>query len=101
MPTGLSSLNGRLQPPRGAEALVNLIKLKQDIESSDKLVTLLKHALRPAGETLAKRFWDDESVELLVQSRAWIVEQILILVWRKVIPVHDSLAPLARSHESR
>ncbi len=95
MPTGFSSLNGRLPPPRGAEALVNLNKLKQDIESSDKLVALLKHALKPADQALATRFWDDEPVELLVQSRAWVVEQILILVWRKVIPVHDSLALVA------
>ena len=95
MPSRLSLVTGRLEPGPGAELLIDLASLKKTVRSSENLLKPLKSALSSADETLAKNFWDDGPVEALVQNRAWVVEQLLILAWQKIIPDCDSLALVA------
>jgi [protein-PII] uridylyltransferase len=75
--------------------LLDLPGLEKDCREPDSLLEPVKSALQAADEQLAQRFWEDEPVDILVRSRAWVVEQLLILAWRKMMPPDDSVAMVA------
>lgn len=66
--------------------------------SSEQLAELrdqLRQALNGADQRLAERFWSKEDVVQLVRARAWVVEQLLLLAWHRVVPGLDSVCLVA------
>ncbi|MDZ4730918.1 MAG: [protein-PII] uridylyltransferase [Xanthomonadales bacterium] len=55
----------------------------------------IRQALNGADQRLAERFWAKEDVVQLVRARAWVVEQLLLLAWHKLIPGLDSICLVA------
>ena len=60
-----------------------------------QLRDLLRTSLEHADARLAERFWAGEDVVQLVRARAWVVEQLLLLAWHRVVPDLDSLCLVA------
>ncbi|HMB60289.1 MAG TPA: [protein-PII] uridylyltransferase, partial [Xanthomonadales bacterium] len=56
---------------------------RQDIH---ELRDLIRTSLQGADERLAARLWAGEDVVQLVHARAWVVEQLLLLAWHRVMP---------------
>jgi len=55
-------------------------------EQKASLRDFLRSSMENADASLAKLFWDGEDVVQLVHSRAWVVEQLLLLAWKKLVP---------------
>jgi len=55
----------------------------------------IRTALSGADQRLAERFWAKEDVVQLVRARAWVVEQLLLLAWHRLIPGLDSICLVA------
>ncbi len=55
-------------------------------ESSDELRELIRKSLQSADKRLAERLWAGEDVVQLVRARAWVVEQLLLLAWHRIVP---------------
>ncbi|HET6564036.1 MAG TPA: [protein-PII] uridylyltransferase, partial [Xanthomonadales bacterium] len=55
----------------------------------------LRQALSGADQRLAERFWAKDDVVQLVRARAWVVEQLLLLAWHRVVPGLDSVCLVA------
>ncbi len=72
-----------------------------NLEASDgvKKITQLRQFLRSSMEQadaiLAERFWGGEDVVELVHSRAWVVEQLLLLAWKKLVPFTRKVSMVA------
>jgi [protein-PII] uridylyltransferase len=67
-------------------------------DSAAKLAELrdfLRSGLETADGKLAQRFWKGEDVVQLVHSRAWVVEQLLLLAWRRLVPYTDAISLVA------
>ena len=89
---------GRLAAPpaaRGCLDLDSIEALREDsadrLESPDapeQICTAGFHprSLREADASLAEQFWAGEDVVQLVHARAWVVEQLLLLAWKKLVP---------------
>ena len=60
-------------------------------ELRDYLRTSAEHA----DSVLADQFWAGKDVVQLVHARAWFVEQLLLLAWRKVVPFVGELSLVA------
>ena len=100
MPSSAKPEIGRLTPPGGASSLLDQSALRIAVADSaawdsGSFLNVMKSALLAADEQLAQKFWDDEPVGTLVRSRAWVVEQLLIAAWQKMMPADDTLALLA------
>jgi [protein-PII] uridylyltransferase len=81
------------------EALENAGVIELDSKGASRQVSDLRDYLRASMEhadsLLAERFWAGEDVVQLVHSRAWVLEQLLLLAWRKLVPVTDGIALVA------
>jgi [protein-PII] uridylyltransferase len=88
-------MSGRLDSPPGAQLLLDTSGLDRSIANSSKLLDPVKHALQTADGLLAERFWQDEPVDLLVRSRAWVVEQLLVRAWQEMMPADKPVAMVA------
>ena len=55
-------------------------------ESTDELRELIRRSLQGADERLSARLWAGEDIVQLVRARAWVVEQLLLLAWHRVMP---------------
>ena len=55
----------------------------------------IRAALSGADQRLAERFWAKEDVVQLVRARAWVVEQLLLLAWHRLIPGLDKICLVA------
>jgi [protein-PII] uridylyltransferase len=95
VPTGLTSTLGRLEPGHGANSLLDLAELELALQAAENPLEPLKLALKNADQVLADQFWNDEPVELLVQNRAWLVEQLLIMAWDSMMPDNHEYALVA------
>jgi [protein-PII] uridylyltransferase len=60
-------------------------------ELRDYLRTSAEHA----DTVLAEQFWAGKDVVQLVHARAWFVEQLLLLAWKKLVPFVDELSLVA------
>jgi [protein-PII] uridylyltransferase len=62
----------------------------QSKQPSEELRDLTRNSLQEADERLAERLWQGEDVDQLVRARAWVVEQLLLMVWhRSVVNLED------------
>lgn len=76
------------------DGVLNLDSADFTEEISD-LREFLRSSMEQADALLAERFWNREDVVELVHSRAWVVEQLLLLAWRKLVPFNDSISMVA------
>lgn len=60
-----------------------------------ELRELLRGSLQQADQRLGERFWKGEDVVQLVRARAWVVEQLLLLAWHRVMPCLDGICLVA------
>jgi len=55
----------------------------------------LRSAMEKADARLAEQFWAGADVVELVHSRAWVVEQLLLLAWKRLVPFTDNVSIVA------
>jgi len=60
-----------------------------------QLIPVLKASLAMADERLAEKFYNKEDVNALVKARAWVVEQLILATWDKMIPADEGVALIA------
>jgi [protein-PII] uridylyltransferase len=60
-----------------------------------ELLGALKSGLQSMDAVLAGEFWDNAPVEILVRTRAWAVEQLLLLAWERLLPAGSDMALVA------
>jgi [protein-PII] uridylyltransferase len=48
-----------------------------------------------ADALLAEQFWEGKDVVQLVHARAWFVEKLLLLAWKKLVPFMDGVSLVA------
>jgi [protein-PII] uridylyltransferase len=60
-----------------------------------KLRDYLRSCMEKADTLLAERFWSGEDVVQLVHSRAWVMEQLLLLAWRKLVAFKQGISLVA------
>jgi [protein-PII] uridylyltransferase len=98
--------SGRLAAPpasRGSLDLAGLRAAGERIESlredpaafNRQLIDLIRTSMASADERLASRFWEEEDVVQLVRARAWVVEQLLLLAWRLLLPESGGICLVA------
>jgi [protein-PII] uridylyltransferase len=85
----------RLDFPDGAPPCVDLERLRQVGDRPRDLLLALKFSLREADSSLAEAFWAGMPIEILVQARAWAVEQILLTAWQRLFSADEGLALVA------
>ena len=101
-------MHGRLAALPATRGCLDLEQIQQfeslgviDLEAetcADELAKLrdyLRDALEKADAKLARRFWKGEDVVQLVPSRGWVVEQLLLLSWRRLVPFREDIALIA------
>ena len=64
-------------------------------ESSEALRELIRRSLHGADACLAGRLWAGEDVVQLVRARAWVVEQLLLLAWHRLVPGLNNICLVA------
>jgi len=72
-----------------------------DLEGADSIEKIaglrkfLRVSMEQADAVLADRFWGGVDVVELVHSRAWVVEQLLLLAWKKLVPFIKNVSMVA------
>jgi len=90
-------LRGPLPLPEDAESCLNqrdLIALDVDVSQKD-LIGKLKGILACSDECLAEKFRNHQNIDQLVKTRAWIVEQLILNVWDRLIPDGEDITLVA------
>jgi len=64
-------------------------------ESVQELRELIRRSLHGADERLASRLWAGEDVVQLVRARAWVVEQLLLLAWHRIVQGLENICLVA------
>jgi len=100
---------GRLAAPAAADGCLDLERVAA-LESEGGLIRLgaadtnarlaelrdfIRGAVAGADALLAERFWAGQDVVDLVHARAWVVEQLLLLAWKKLVPFIDDIGLVA------
>ncbi|MBT8057214.1 MAG: [protein-PII] uridylyltransferase [Xanthomonadales bacterium] len=102
------SMHGRLAAPTvaadcldlgqiGEQEALGLIAL-DGAKAANELSSLkdfLRQAADGANEVLAERFWAGQDVLDIVHARAWAMEQLLLLAWRRLVPFMDDIGLVA------
>jgi [protein-PII] uridylyltransferase len=65
------------------------------VTQTASLRDFLRSSMENADAGLEQQFWSGEDVVQLVHSRAWVVEQLLLLAWKKLVPFTDNISLLA------
>jgi len=100
---------GRLAAPPASRGCLDLAAIEScsgtiqliDLEAGDareKTATLrhfVRDSLRQADECLAEKFWAGEDIVQLVRARAWVVEQLLLLAWKSLVPFASNISLVA------
>jgi len=55
----------------------------------------LRSSMEKADARLAEQFWAGADVVELVHSRAWVVEQLLLLAWKRLVPFTEGVSMVA------
>ncbi len=100
---------GRLAAPPASSGCLDLLTVETfaesiqriDLAASDaaektaQLRDFLRDALKSADANLADKFWAGADIVQLVRARAWVVEQLLLLAWKCLVPFSDAIALVA------
>ena len=73
---------------------INLEK-KNSAAQLAELRDFLRTSIDSADTRLGSLFWDGGDVVQLVHSRGWVVEQLLLLAWRNLVPFTEHVALVA------
>jgi [protein-PII] uridylyltransferase len=95
MPTHTAINLGRLELPETAPDCLDLGMLRGAGNAPGELLGALKSGLQSMDAVLAGEFWDNAPVEILVRTRAWAVEQLLLLAWERLLPAGSDMALVA------
>jgi [protein-PII] uridylyltransferase len=105
----MATMLGRLAAPPESRGCLDLAAIEA-LAARDGVIALdgpdtadrigaLRDFLRAAAERadarLAEQFWAGEDVVQLVHARAWFVEQLLLLAWRKLVPFLEGVSLVA------
>ena len=90
-------LRGPLSRPAAAKGCFDPGSLNSDGEDQTirQLIKELKAALRNADACLEKKFHKNYDVNQLVKARAWVVDQLIINAWSKLIPTDQDVSLIA------
>ncbi|MCK5481600.1 MAG: nucleotidyltransferase domain-containing protein, partial [Gammaproteobacteria bacterium] len=102
-------MDGRLAAPpasRGCLDLPAIEAFSSDLQLIDQqagdvrektaaLRDFVRGALKRADERLADAFWAGDDVIQLVHARAWVVEQLLLLAWKSLVPFSEKISLVA------
>jgi [protein-PII] uridylyltransferase len=100
---------GRLAAPPESKGCLDLAAIEElearggviGLEGADtaariaELRDFLRQSAGHADAVLAERFWAAEDVVQLVHARAWFVEQLLLLAWKKLVPFMENVSLVA------
>ena len=102
------SMHGRLAAPSAAADCLDLAQIKnqqaqglialEGAKATDELASLrdfLRQAADRADAVLAERFWAGQDVLDIVHARAWAIEQLLLLAWRRLVPFTEHIGLVA------
>ena len=68
---------------------------KDSAERISGLRDYLRSSMENADARLANQFWDGADVVELAHSRAWVVEQLLLLAWKQLVPFTEHVSMVA------
>ncbi len=102
-------MNGRLAAPPASRGCLDLAAIEafsgdlqlidqqaEDVrEKTAVLRDFVRDALQRADQRLADRFWTGDDVIQLVHAQAWVVEQLLLLVWKCLVPLPEKISLVA------
>jgi [protein-PII] uridylyltransferase len=90
-------LRGRLNKPAAARGCLDLEKLTAQSGQPDhaRLIGTLKKAMEGADACLARKFEARQDVNQLVKARAWVVDQLILHVWKTLIPSGENASLVA------
>jgi [protein-PII] uridylyltransferase len=100
---------GRLAAPPASVGCIDLLALESfgdklqliDLKAPDavartaSLRDFIRGALHSSDESLAEKFWAGEDIVQLVRARAWVVEQLLLLAWKCLVPFSEKISLIA------
>ena len=69
-----------------------------ETDSAEHIANLrnfLRSSMEKADSRLAEQFWGGADVVELVHSRAWVIEQLLLLAWKKLVPFTEHVSMVA------
>ena len=84
----------QIEALESAGAILPLDK-KDSLQQIGELRDFIREQLGRADALLAERFWAGHDVVELVHSRAWVVEQLLLLAWKRLVPFLDGIGLVA------
>jgi [protein-PII] uridylyltransferase len=67
-------------------------------DTQEKTATLrdfVRDSLKHADGLLAEKFWKHDDIVQLVRARAWVVEQLLLLAWKSLVPYSENISLVA------
>ena len=100
---------GRLAAPAAAAGCLDLDRIEA-LEKDGGLIQLeekgaaaqlgelrdfIRDGIASSDEKLAGLFWQGRDVVELVHARAWVVEQMLLLAWKKLVPYLEGVGLVA------
>ena len=90
-------LRGRLARPAAAEGCLDteLLAGQTADQSQSQLIRTLRSTLAKADDCLARKFHAFEDVNQLVKARAWVVDELIVCAWNKLIPPGDNVSLIA------
>ncbi|MBT8074288.1 MAG: [protein-PII] uridylyltransferase, partial [Xanthomonadales bacterium] len=90
-------LRGRLKGSPIAKACLDADELASGVEgqSEKQLIRTLKTTLAAADACLIQQFEQQVDVNELVKARAWVVEQLILHAWHKLIPEGENVSLVA------
>jgi len=90
-------LRGPLARPAAAKGCLDPESLNLPVGKPvhGELIRTIKHTLAVADERLAEKFRQHVDVNQLVKARAWVVEQLILHAWDKLLPKRDDIALIA------
>ena len=90
-------LRGPLPIAEDGEECLNVRELGalSNEPSQKQLIASLKNLLNQADECLAAKFYNHQNIDQLVKTRAWVVEQLILAVWDRLIPDEQDVTLVA------
>ena len=101
-------MHGRLAAPAAVAECLDLDRLREfesggvivpDAKGSQEQLAGLREYIREsvehADKILGEQFWAGRDVLELVHSRAWVVEQLLLLAWGRLVPFTEEVGLVA------
>lgn len=100
---------GRLAAPPASSGCLDLVTIEafaeriqlvdqqspDAIEKTAGLRDFLRASLKSADDNLAEKFWAGDDIVQLVRARAWVVEQLLLLAWKSLVPFSENISLIA------